>query len=191
MLKETHYFRFVVSKMVYIFRKILVHLVNQLSNILSDDPISCYLRKVLLTFLGIKFGLLTSIKGGSYFAGGGLTTQEKCYINRNCYFDFTGKINFGSNVVVGHGVSFITAHHEIGNISCRAGKVKGLSIVVGDGVWIGANATILPGITIDKGAIIAAGAVVTKNVNSHTIVAGVPAKVIKELEKSVSSSIVQ
>lgn len=189
MLKKIDYFGFLLSTISYIFRKFFVHLVNQLSNILPDDPISCYLRKVLLRFLGIKFGLMTSIKGGSYFAGGGLTTQEKCYINRNCYFDFTGKINFGSNVVVGHGVSFITAHHEIGSRSCRAGKVKGLSIIVGDGVWIGANATILPGITIDEGAIIAAGAVVTKNVNSNTVVAGVPAKVIKELEKSVSSSI--
>ena len=55
-------------------------------------------------------------------------------------------------------------------------------IVIGNDVWIGANSTILPGVTIDDGAIIASGAVVTKNVKKNTIVGGNPAKIIKEIE---------
>ena len=54
-------------------------------------------------------------------------------------------------------------------------------IVIGDKVWIGANATVLPGVTIGKGAIVAAGAVVTRDVPPNTIVAGVPARVVREI----------
>jgi acetyltransferase-like isoleucine patch superfamily enzyme len=55
-------------------------------------------------------------------------------------------------------------------------------VVIGDDVWVGGNATILPGVTIGDGAVVAAGAVVTRDVPAHSVVAGVPAKVVRRLE---------
>lgn len=143
---------------------------------------SCSLRQALLQLLGARFGSGTVIRGGGYIYGGKLITGIKCQINRSCYLDFTESITFGDNVVVGHGATFITAEHPIKDSTRRAGSVCGRPIVVEDGAWIGANSTILPGITVGKGAIVAAGAVVTKDVPPDVIVAGVPAKVVKKLD---------
>jgi len=161
---------------------ILVHIINLISNVIGNDFISCLIRKNLLQLLGSKFGSGTVIRGGSYFYGGELVTGVKCQINRGCYFDFTGQITLEDNVVVGHGVTFITTEHKIQDSARRAGPVYGCPILVKDGAWIGANSTILPGITIGKGAIIGAGAVVTKDVPNNVIVGGVPAKIIKALD---------
>lgn len=159
----------------------LTHFINLISNILGNDFLSCKLRKMLLSLQGVSLGKGTVIKGGGYIYGGKLSTGVRCHINRNCYFDFTAPITFGNNVVVGHGVTFITAKHQIADAARRAGAVTGAPITVEDGAWIGANSTILPGVSIGKGAVVAAGAVVTKAVPASVIVAGVPAKQIKAL----------
>jgi len=127
---------------------VLVHLVNLCSVNLGDDYISCKFRRLLLQILGVKIGEKTVIKGGGYFYGGKLSVGKFCHINRGCYFDFTSSISLGDNVVVGHGVTFITAKHRIAGASRRAGIVSGQPIMVEDGVWLGANATLLPGITM-------------------------------------------
>lgn len=160
---------------------IFIHIINLLSSILGNDFLSCILRKHSLSLLGIKFGDGTTIRGGSYFYGGGLTTGINCQINRNCYFDFTQSVIFGNNVVIGHGVTFITAEHKIGSSAHRAGSAQGKAIIVEDGVWIGANSTVLPGITVGAGSVIAAGAMITRNVPSNVVMGGVPAKKIKDL----------
>jgi maltose O-acetyltransferase len=159
-----------------------VHLVNLISNALGDGGVGRRLRREVLKLLGSHFGYGTFIKGGGYIYGSGLTTGSQCFINRNCYFDLTGPITLGNNIVVGHGVTFITAEHQIGDATRRAGPAIGREITIADGAWIGANVTILPGIKIHEGSIIAAGAVVTKDVRPHIIVAGTPARVIRELE---------
>ena len=64
----------------------------------------------------------------------------------------------------------------------RAGEHRNLPIEIGAGVWIGARAVILPGVKVGDGAVIAAGAVVTKDVAANTLVVGVPARVLRELE---------
>jgi maltose O-acetyltransferase len=83
--------------------------------------------------------------------------------------------------VVEAAVTFITAKHQIGEATQRAGAMRGASIVVGDGAWVGANATILPGVSVGRGAVVAAGAVVSRDVPPNVIVAGVPAKIKIEL----------
>lgn len=163
-------------------KQIVIHVVNLLSNLLSTDPWSCRLRQKLLSFLGNRFGEGTVVWGGSYFGGGKLTTGTHCFINRSCHFDFNESITLGNHVVVGHHVTFITAEHQIGDATRRAGPLLGKPIVVGAGTWIGANATLLPGVVIGCGAVVGAGAVVTKDVPSHVVVAGVPAKVLRRLE---------
>lgn len=160
----------------------VVHIINLISNVLSSDSLSLRLRRKLLGLLGIQLGEGTVVLGGSYFSGGRLVTGAGCYINRGCYFDFNAQITLGNNVVIGHGVTLITAEHAIGDSSRRAGPVSGRPIAVKDGAWIGANATLLPGVVIGQGSIVAAGAVVTKDVSANVVVAGVPAKVVRELE---------
>ena len=161
---------------------VCIHAANLVAKTLGDDYLSSGVRKSLFRLLGAKFGPGTSIKGGGYVYGGGLTTGANCYINRGCYFDMTAKITLGSNVVVGHGVTFITAEHGLGGATRRAGKVRGWQILIEDGVWVGANATILPGVTVGRGAVVAAGSVVNKDVPANVVVAGVPSKMVRNLE---------
>lgn len=71
--------------------------------------------------------------------------------------------------------------HDIGDKTLRAGKYIQKSVIVEDGVWIGANATILPGVTIAEGCIIGAGALVNKSTEPNGLYVGVPAKRIKDL----------
>ncbi len=115
-----------------------------------------------------------------------LFLNAKLLINRNCYFDLTGKITIGSNVGVGHGVTFITSIHEIGDQERRVGyinkqKLKAKDITIEDGVWICANVTIQLGVTIGKGAVVMTGSVVAKDVAPNTLVGGIPAQFVKEL----------
>jgi maltose O-acetyltransferase len=156
--------------------------INLISNVLGEDYLSLLLRRGVLQLYGARFGQGTLHIGKSYFGGANLVTGPRCHIGRGCHFDFTAPITLGSSVVVGHGVTFITSKHRIGNSERRAGPEHGVSVVVGNGAWIGANATILPGVTIGEGAIVAAGAVVTNDVSPNVIVAGVPATIIQKLD---------
>jgi maltose O-acetyltransferase len=161
------------------WKLVWIHFINLMSDVLGNDFIGCKLRAVLLKFLGIQVGSGCTIRGGTYFYGADLILGQKCYLNRNCYFDLSAPVELEDNVVVGHGVTFITAEHAIGSSDRRAGKAVGKKITIGCGAWIGANVTLLPGVAIGSGSVVAAGAVVTKNVAPHTIVAGVPAKVLR------------
>lgn len=163
-------------------RLVFVHAINLTSTVLGDDLTSSSMRKALFRLLGARFGPGTKLKGGGYVHGGGLVTGARCYINRGCYFDFTGSVTLGNDVVVGHGATFITAGHTLGGRTRRAGPVVGRPIRVGDGSWIGANAVIMPGVSVGEGAVVAAGAVVSKDVPADVVVAGVPARVIRGLE---------
>ncbi|OUC13546.1 MAG: hypothetical protein B0A82_16685 [Alkalinema sp. CACIAM 70d] len=154
---------------------------NLISNFLGNDFIGSQLRIGLLKTLGIQIAKRCTVRGGSYFYGADLVLGEKCFINRNCYFDLSAPVILEDNVVIGHGVTFITADHEIAGADRRAGKAIGRSIKIERGAWIGANVTLLPGITVGAGSVVAAGAVVTKSIVPNTVVAGVPAKHLREL----------
>lgn len=80
-----------------------------------------------------------------------------------------------------HQVLILTTSHEIGPQGQRAAALEARPVCIGSGAWLGARCTILPGVTIGAGAIIAAGAVVSRDVPANTMVAGIPARVIKSL----------
>lgn len=105
------------------------------------------------------------------------------YANMDCIFLDVNKIKIGNNVMVGPRVSFYTAGHPI-DPQIRIEELEfGLPITVEDNVWIGGSATILPGVTIGKNSIIAAGAVVTKDVATNTIFGGNPAQLIRAINE--------
>lgn len=90
-----------------------------------------------------------------------------------------GGITIGNGVLIGHNVVLATLNHD--PAPARRAWLHPAPIVIGDRVWIGSNATVLPGVTIGDGAIVAAGAVVTKDVAPNTVVAGVPARLLRPL----------
>ncbi|HJK73201.1 MAG TPA: DapH/DapD/GlmU-related protein [Methanocorpusculum sp.] len=99
------------------------------------------------------------------------------FINSGCHFQDQGGIYIGDGTLIGHSVVLATINHEA-EPTIRA-SMHTKPIVLGKNVWVGSHATILPGVTVGDGAIVAAGAVVTKDVPPGTVVGGVPAKVIK------------
>lgn len=112
--------------------------------------------------------------------GQNITVGKNVFINSGCCFQDQGGIEIGNNVLIGQQVVIATLNHDL-NPQKRA-NMSPAQVKIGDGVWIGAHATILPGVTVGDGAVIAAGAVVTKDVPENTVVGGVPAKTIKQIE---------
>lgn len=105
---------------------------------------------------------------------------KNVFINSGCCFQDQGGIEIGDNVLIGQQVVIATINHDL-NPSKRANMFPA-PVKIGNGVWIGAHATILSGVTIGDNAIIAAGAVVTKDIPQNVVVGGVPAKIIKKIE---------
>ncbi len=110
--------------------------------------------------------------------GKNLTLGRNIFINLGCRFQDTGGITIGDGTLIGHGSTLTTLNHHI-DPDRRADMVPA-PIVIGRKVWLGAGVTVVPGVTIGDGAVVGAGAVVTKDVRSDVIVAGVPAKVVRE-----------
>lgn len=103
------------------------------------------------------------------------------FINMGCKFQDQGGIYIGDGALIGHNVVLATLNHAK-SPKDRSSMIPA-PIRIGKQVWIGANATILPGVTIGDGAIVAAGAVVAQDVPENTIVGGVPAKIIRHLRE--------
>ena len=97
--------------------------------------------------------------------------------NINNYIQANNGIIFGNNIELAPGVSIISSNHKATNLSKHE---EGKPIIIGNHVWIGANATVLPGVTIGNNVTIGANSVVTKNIPSNSIAVGNPCEVIKQ-----------
>ena len=111
--------------------------------------------------------------------GKNITLGEGVFINACCHFQDHGGITIGDGCQIGHNVVFATLNH--GLLPEERKSTYPAPIILGKNVWVGSNATILQGITIGDNAVVAAGAVVTKDVAANTVVGGVPAKFIKAI----------
>lgn len=112
--------------------------------------------------------------------GRNINFGKNVFINSSCTFMDRGGINIGDDVYIAPKVCLTTINHDINPFNRATTFCKPINI--GNRVWIGINATICPGVSIGDNSIIAAGAVVTKNVPSNVIVGGNPARVIREIE---------
>ncbi len=144
------------------------------------------LRTAVYRWIGVEIGAGTMICGSIELSGSGeiwkrLKIGKKCLITAPLYADLNGTITIGNNVAIGHHVVLITSSHDMRNEFRRCGWIVTGPIVLENGCWIGAGATILPGVTVGRGAVVAAGSVVTKDVPPNTLVGGVPAKPIRSL----------
>ena len=101
------------------------------------------------------------------------------FINSGCCFQDQGGITLGDGCLIGHHVVIATLNHDLD--PARRGGMYPAPVRLGKNVWVGAHATILPGVTVGDGAVIAAGAVVTKDVPAGVVAGGVPARVLKTI----------
>lgn len=112
--------------------------------------------------------------------GKNITIGKDVFINSGCHFQDQGGIEIGNGCLIGHNVVLATINHDLYPENNRVNHYA--PIKLGKSVWVGSNSTILPGVTVGDWAVIAAGAVVTRDVPPLTIVGGVPAKVIRNID---------
>jgi UDP-3-O-[3-hydroxymyristoyl] glucosamine N-acyltransferase len=111
---------------------------------------------------------------------GKLTIGADTYVNRYTVFDAHRKLAIGRNVMIGPHCYFTDADHGTDPAApVRSQPMRYRPLIVEDEAWIGAHVTVLPGVTIGRGAVVAAGAVVTRDVAPMTVVAGVPARLLR------------
>ena len=111
--------------------------------------------------------------------GKNIKVGEDVFINACCHFQDHGGVTIGDGCQIGHNVVFATLNHGVAPEDRK--HTIPAPVVLGKNVWVGSNSTILQGVTIGDNAIVAAGAVVTKDVPANTVVGGVPARVLKKI----------
>jgi maltose O-acetyltransferase len=158
---------------------------NRLPRLLPEG-VGGRLRARLYSLLGASVGRGAIVYSPLLFGPGStarnLRIGASCFINGHVYIDCNGAcVSLADQVTIGHHTVFVTSGHAIGPACRRAGSITPMPIVVEDGAWIAANVTVLPGVTIGSGSIVAAGAVVTRDVPPNTLVGGVPARIIRQL----------
>lgn len=122
----------------------------------------------------------------SYFTYKYIDIGQNVFIGKKAWFSSgeNARLQIGSDVMFGPGVTVLCGDHQINEIGVRIAFAKQQSsckgeVVISDDVWVGANTTILKGVTIGTGAVIAAGSLVNKNVLPYSVYGGVPAKFIR------------
>ena len=174
----------IYSSLIYMFKQTwlfnwlkafcLEYCVN---DILPHIPFWC-IRRWYLRLCGARIGKGSFVMKKNYLLNPNrLTMGTYSHVNRGCTIDCRGNIVIGDNVSISHGVYIMTGSHDH---QAKDFIGRFLPITIEDYVWIGVGAVILQNVHIGKGAVICAGAVVTKDVGDYEIVGGVPAKKIGE-----------
>ena len=145
----------------------------------SEEQLSA-LRELLDADIPAGLTVLTPV----YFDYGASTRfGEGTFVNHGCYFMDGGTISIGKNVFIGPFCGFYTASHPMGYADRNKGLERALPIRIGDNCWFGANVSVLQGVTIGSGCVIAAGSVVTDDLPDNCLAAGVPARVKRYIEQ--------
>jgi maltose O-acetyltransferase len=146
------------------------------NHVLNRLPSHCLRLALYRSLAGFVLDENATVGLGTRFdAIRGLEIRRDSTINARCRIDTRGGVFIAENVSISEECIILTADHDPRSASL-AGRTR--PVRIGRDVWIGTRAMILPGVSIGEAAVVAAGAVVTKNVNPREIVAGVPARVI-------------
>lgn len=142
-------------------------------------------RTAILRAAGVHVGDRSLIMGGFRVTGQGELTEIRIghdtIVTGPVHIDLGAAVTIGDRVHVGHHVVLLTVSHRIGPAAHRCGSLTASPIRIGDGTWIASCVTILPGVSIGEGSVVAAGAVVARDVPPSTMVAGVPAVPVRNL----------
>jgi len=153
-----------------------IRLSAQLNTSTDTDQV----RRILGDIIGTAIDSSSTVFAPFYTNFGKFTCFGKgVFVNHACSFLDMGGITIEDNVLIGPKVNLVTENHPLDPADRRAIICK--PIIIERNAWIGAAATILPGVTIGENSVVAAGAVVSKDVPANTVVGGVPAKLIKNL----------
>ena len=138
-----------------------------------------FLRKAC----GLRIGRDTSIAMGCFVTGRDISIGDNTAINRFAYLDGRAPLRIGDNVNISHYCKIHTLTHDpqSPDFACVAAPVT-----IGDHVWIGTGAIILPGVNLGEGCVVGAGSVVTRSVDPYVIVAGNPARMIKRRQQGLT-----
>lgn len=140
------------------------------------------LRPRLLRLLGMNVAR-SRISPRCWFSNvRNITIGDDAYLNYDVRVDSGAPVRIGSRCLIGMRVNIVTTSHEIGGPERRGGMTKFAPVTIGDGSWIGADVTILPGVSIGRGVVVAAGSVVTRDAPANTLVGGVPARHIRDID---------
>jgi len=150
-------------------------LLTQMNNAVNPEEIT----DILSTILDKKVQDVTVFTPLYINYGKHIRIGQNVFINFDCTFLALGGITIEDEVLIGPKVSLVTENHPL-DPKERKGLIA-KPIIIKKNAWIGANATILPGVTIGENAVVAAGAVVSKDVPDNAIVGGIPAKFIKNV----------
>lgn len=137
------------------------------------------MMRALLGRCGLQFKIISPFLCDYGF---NIEIGENFFANTNLVILDEAKVTFGDNVFIGPNCAFYTAGHPLDVENRNAGLEYSLPITVGNDVWFGGGVTVVPGVTIGDGAVVAAGSVVTRDVPPYTLVAGNPARPIKNLK---------
>jgi acetyltransferase-like isoleucine patch superfamily enzyme len=152
---------------------LLISICNRIITYVPSHTIRLFFYRFVMKF---DIGENTSIFMGAWFdTWGNFKIGKNSVINQSCRIDTRGGIKIGENVSISAEVCILTADHDLLDLQCQA-RVG--SVTIEDFVFIGTRAMILRGVTLGKGSAVAAGSIVTKDVEPFTIVAGVPARKI-------------
>ena len=116
--------------------------------------------------------------------GYNIEVGENFFANYNLIILDVAKVKIGDNAQIAPNVSIYTAGHPIHPESRNSGYEYGIDVTIGDNVWIGGNACIMPGVTIGNNVVIGAGSVVTKDLPDNVIAAGNPCRIIREITEA-------
>ena len=163
-----------------------LHLVQGITGRLMPQFCFNRLRTALWRAAQLEIGAGSIIMGDLILSGGGhwpslLKIGRETFISGPLRINLGGEVRIGSSVNIGHDCLIVAVGHDIAGPDRRAGSARNESVVIEDGVWIASRVVVLPGTTIRTGAVVAAGAVVASDVPAHTLVGGVPAKVLRHL----------
>ncbi len=148
----------------------------------TDEPARAVVIKELFAKCGENPALLT---GFNCDYGLHISVGENFLCNYNVTILDIAPVTIGDYVMIGPNTLISTVNHPMTPMGRRKHLGIAKPVTIGDDVWIGGNVTILPGVTIGNNVVVAAGAVVTHDVPDNSLVGGVPAKVIRELENDV------
>lgn len=138
-------------------------------------------RAILSEIIGAAVDESTTVFPPFYTnVGSHISLGKRVFINHACSFLDLGGITIEDDVLIGPRVNITSENHPT-KVATRKTLVPA-AVLIKRNAWIGAGATILPGVTVGENAVVAAGAVVTKDVPANTVVGGIPAKVLKEIE---------
>ena len=147
------------------------------------------LRAAALRLAGFNIGRGVTLGGMPRLFGDG-PIESRLAIGDHCFFNVGTTIELGERVTIGRWVTLgpevmlLTTTHQVGGPDHRCSSRVVAPIEIGDGAWIGARATVLPGVTIGHGAVVGAGSLVLHDVEPNTVVAGAPAKLVRHLDGS-------